>query len=175
MERFNYPVIGYECGKRPGRESFWSVTPIRVELVSGRREVMEGDYILPVVLPRHKLDLLSAGHGRHPEHARVLTISEAYYGVGHYQIVAISVGSEDGVEPGHTFSAFRPGKTIRDDNRKPGSRRFRADDRYVTLPDEYAGQVMVFRAFDHISYAIVLDGRNAIRADDRLDHPDRRL
>jgi hypothetical protein len=176
MERFNYPVIGYEMWEAARAHVVQAGDPAILEITSGRREVMEGDYVLPVDYHVFSSTFYPRAMDDTPAHARVLTISEAYYGVGHYQIVAISVGSEDGVEPGHTFSAFRVGKTIRDDNRKPGSRRFRAgDDRDVTLPDEYAGQVMVFRAFDHISYAIVLDGRNAIRADDRLDHPDRRL
>ena len=113
-----------------------------------------------------------------PDHARVLTISEAYYGVGHYQIVAISLGTADGIEAGHTFSAFRPGETIRDDQRYPLMSRAafqESDRRFVTLPDEFAGRLMVFRPFERISYAIVLDGTNVIRVNDRLDHPDRSL
>lgn len=176
MERFNYPVIGYEMWESARARVVQAGDPAILEIIGGRREVMEGDYVLPVDYHVYDASFHPRAMDEVPAHARVLTISEAFYGVGHYQIVSVAVGSEDGVEPGHTFSAFRVGKQIRDDNREPASRRFRAgDDRHVTLPDEYAGQVMVFRTFDQISYGIVLDGKNAIRAEDRLYHPDRRL
>lgn len=172
IDRFNYPVIGYELWEAARARVLQAGDPAILELVEGRREVMEGDYVLPIDYHVYDMTFMPRAMDQVPNGARVLTISEAYYGVGHYQIVAISLGTADGIEPGHTFSAFRPGATIRDDRYTTFSR---AADRNVTLPDEYAGQLMVFRPFERISYAIVLDGRNAIRPQDRLDHPDRRL
>ncbi|QOC22294.1 LysM peptidoglycan-binding domain-containing protein [Wenzhouxiangella sp. AB-CW3] len=176
LERFNYPVIGYEMWEAARGEVVQTGDPATLELLSGRREVMEGDLVLPV--DEHVFD--TNFHPRAmdviPERARVLAITEAYYGVGHYQIVAINLGAADGIEPGHTFSAFRPGETIRDELRYPllsRAARQNSERRYVTLPEEFAGQLMVFRPFENISYAIVLDGTDAIRVDDRLYHPDR--
>lgn len=178
MERFNYPVIGYEMWEAARARVIQTGDPTTLELISGRREVMEGDRVLPI--DEHIFD--ATFHPRPmdeiPERARVLAITDAYYGVGHYQIVAINLGSADGVQPGHTFSAFRPGETIRDNLRYPllsREARLNSDKRYVTLPEEYAGVLMVFRPFENISYAIVLDGTNAVRVDDVLDHPDREL
>ncbi len=172
MDRFNYPVIGYELWEAARARVLQPGDPAILELIEGRREVSEGDFVLPIDFHVYDPTFMPRAMDSVPEGARVLTISEAFYGVGHYQIVAISLGTADGIEPGHTFSAFRPGETIRDRRYTPFSR---ASDRNVTLPDEYAGQLMVFRPFERISYAIVLDGGNAIRAQDILDHPDRRL
>ncbi|TVR97893.1 MAG: LysM domain-containing protein [Wenzhouxiangellaceae bacterium] len=172
MERFNYPVIGYELWEAARARVVQAGDPTILELIDGRREVMVGDFVLPIDYHVYDMTFFPRAMDNIPDHARVLTISEAYYGVGHFQIVAISLGTADGIEPGHTFSAFRPGATIQDERYSMFSR---AAEREVTLPDEYAGQLMVFRPFERISYAIVLDGRNAIRADDRLAHPDRRL
>lgn len=174
LERFNYPIIGYEMWTSAHARVVKAGDPAVLELTHGRREVMAGDYVLPVDYHQFDPYFHPRAMDQIPENARVLTVSEAYYGVGHYQIVAISVGTEDGVEPGHIFSAFSKGKTIRDRHRLPVGG-YRSDERHVTLPDEYAGQIMVFRPFDRISYAIVMDGKNAIRADYHLDHPDRRL
>jgi hypothetical protein len=178
MDRFDYPVIGYEMWEAARARVIQTGDPAILELTSGRREVMEGDLVLP--LDEHIFDatFYPRAMDNVPERARVLAISEAYYGVGHYQIVAINLGSADGVEPGHLFSAFRPGETIRDNLRYPllsREARQNSDRRYVTLPEEYAGKLMVFRPFENISYAIVMDGTNAIRVDDVLDHPDREL
>ncbi len=172
MERFNYPIIGYELWEAARARVLQPGDPAILELIEGRREVMEGDYVLPIDFHVYEPTFMPRAMDNVPNGARVLTVSEAYYGVGHYQIVAISLGTSDGVQPGHTFSAFRPGQTIRDRRYTPLSR---SENRNVTLPDEYAGQLMVFRPFERISYAIVLDGTNAIRAQDILDHPDRRL
>jgi hypothetical protein len=178
FDRFNYPIIGYELWESARARVILVGDPTVVELVEGRREVMTGDYILPVEYDDINLVFEPRAMDSVPDHGRVLTISEAYYGVGHYQIVAISLGRADGVAPGHMFSAFRPGETIRDNVRYPLMSRaaFRESDRrYVDLPEEYAGNLMVFRAFEHISYAIILGGTDVVRVDDRLYHPDRRL
>jgi len=174
LERFDYPIIGYEMWTSAHARVVQAGDPAILELTDGRREVMAGDYVLPVDYHRFDPHFHPSAMDDIPEDARVLTVSEAYYGVGHYQIVAISLGTEDGIEPGHTFSAFRGGGTVRDRHRHPVGG-YRSEERHVTLPDEYAGQLMVFRPFERISYAIVMDGKDAIRADDILDHPDRRL
>lgn len=177
MERFNYPVIGYEMWEAARARVVQAGDPAVLELISGRREVTPGDFVLPLDDYRHDVNFFPRAMDQVPANARVLAISEAYYGVGHFQIVALSVGTADGVEAGHTFSAFRPGQTVEDrqaDHIVRGGRQ-RGRSNQVTLPDEYAGVLMVFRPFENISYAIVMDGTNAIRENDRLDHPDRRL
>ena len=178
MERFNYPIIGYELWESARARIVKVGDPTILEITEGRREVAEGDYVLPIDYHVFDTNFYPRAMDEVPDHARVLTISEAYYGVGHYQIVAISLGTADGIEAGHTFSAFRPGETIRDDQRYPLMSRAafqESERRFVTLPDEFAGRLMVFRPFERISYAIVLDGTNVIRVNDRLDHPDRSL
>jgi hypothetical protein len=178
LNEFNYPVIGYEMYEVARATVLQAGDPAILQVEGGRWEVTAGDYVLPV----DDFEFEAVFHPRPmdevPEEARVLSISEAYYGVGHYQVVAINLGSEQGVEPGHVFSAFRPGRIVRDDKRYPlmSQAAFNEPERvHVALPDEYAGVLMVFRPFDNISYAIVLDGARPVRVDDLLDHPDRRL
>ena len=178
LEVFDYPVIGYELYEAGRAMVVQAGDPAILLIGDGRREVMAGDLVLPVddFVPEEQF--FPRAMDTVPENGRVLSITEAYYGVGHYQIVAINLGTADGIEPGHMFSAFRPGDTIRDNFRYPRMSRaaFQSPDRvHVTLPEEYAGQIMVFRPFERISYAIVLDGTNAIRINDVLDHPDRTL
>ena len=42
----------------------------------------------------------------------------------------------------------------------------------VRLPDEFAGHVMVFRTFDKVSYALVMDSIKPTRVGYELKHPD---
>lgn len=178
MERFDFPVIGYELWEAARARVIKVGDPTIIEILSGRREVAEGHYVLPVDFHVYDANFYPQAMDEVPEGANVLTISDAYFGVGHYQIVAISLGTADGIEAGHTFSTFRPGDTIRDDQKYPLMSRaaFRESERrFVTLPDEFSGRLMVFRPFERISYAIVLEGGREVRVNDRLDHPDREL
>ncbi|NEZ04460.1 LysM peptidoglycan-binding domain-containing protein [Wenzhouxiangella sp. XN201] len=179
MDRFNYPIIGYELWETARARVLKAGDPAILEIVSGRRETVAGDFALPIDDYQYDPHFYPRAMDSVPDHARVLAMTESSYGAGHYQIVAINLGASDGVEAGHVFSVFRPGSTVRDERGYPAWSRKAAqnrDERYVDLPDEFAGQLMVFRAFDRLSYAIVLEGSaNTVRVDDHLDHPDRRL
>ena len=41
----------------------------------------------------------------------------------------------------------------------------------VTLPDEYAGMLMVFRSFDEMSYGIIFRGTSEVRILDKVRNP----
>jgi hypothetical protein len=178
IDRFNYPIIGYELWETARGRVLQTGDPAIVEILTGRRETMEGDYVLPV--HDHVYD--ATFHPRSmddiPDDGRVIAITGSSFGAGHYQVVAINLGTAHGIQAGHTFSAFRPGETIRDERYPLMSRAaFREPEkRYVDLPDEFAGRLMVFRPFEHVSYALVLEGSgNTIQVDDVLEHPDRSL
>jgi len=143
-----------------------------LDIVRDRTEVKEGDYILPLdsrgyddYFQPHAMDSV-------PEGLRILSTKDALYGVGHYQIVALNGGSNQGIESGHVFSVFRPGRTVDD---RVGFRWGSFDEKSeVELPDQFHALVMVFRTFGDISYAMVLDGDNLVRAFDELRHPSER-
>ncbi len=178
IDRYNYPVIGYELWETGRGRVAKTGDPAIIEITSGRRETMENDFVLPVRDHVYDATFHPRAMDEIPADGRVIAITGSSYGAGHYQVVAINLGSGDGIEAGHTFSAFRPGETIRDERYSLMSRAaFREPEkRFVDLPDEFAGRIMVFRTFEDISYALVLEGSgNTIQVDDVLAHPDRNL
>lgn len=178
LDVFDYPVVGYEMYEAGRATVIQSGDPTILHIDAGRGEVKAGDLILPIDDFELETLFFPRAMDSIPEDGRVLSIAKSYYGVGRFQIVAINLGTEHGVQPGHTFSTFRPGETLRDKQRYPRMSRaaFQSPERvHVTLPDEHSGVIMVFRPFEQISYAIVLDGTNAVRINDLLDHPDRQL
>ena len=42
----------------------------------------------------------------------------------------------------------------------------------MDLPEEYIGNVMVFRTFEHVSYGLIMDGIRPVHIGDRLYEPD---
>jgi hypothetical protein len=169
------PVLGYE---------FWDIAvgrivklgdPVTLEIQGGRTETKVGDYILPIDDYVHDPQLLPHAMDTVPEGMEIIALTQASYGAGHYQIVAINAGKNQGVERGHVFSAFRPGKRIQDEVKYPtGSFEDLKTLNYdkVTLPDLYTAHILVFRVFDEVSYAMIMNGERPVRQFDILKHPD---
>lgn len=78
-------------------------------------------------------------------------------------VVAINIGAMQGAKAGHVLDVYRKGALVRDiyDRNTP-----------VRLPSEKAGQVMIFKAFDQISYAYVLSADLPLGVGDQLLPPD---
>jgi hypothetical protein len=171
----NPPVLGYE---------FWDIAvgrlikqgdPATLEVQGGRTEVKQGDYILPIDDYVYDPQLLPHAMDTVPDGMEVIALTQARYGSGHYQIVAINSGKNQGVEVGHVFSAFRPGSRIQDEVKYPkGSwedqKTLNGDK--VNLPDQFSAHILVFRVFDEVSYALIMGGKRPVRERDKLKHPD---
>lgn len=104
-----------------------------------------------------------------PADGRVIGIADGNY-AGSRQVVSISAGSADGVDNGTTFTVMDQGEVIPDEVRGNYTRRDTSPK--VKLPDEFAGHVMVFRTFDHVSYALVMDALRPIKKGEKLAMPE---
>jgi len=176
--KINPPILGVE---------FWDIAvarlvkqgdPAILEVQSGRTEVKQGDYVLEIDDYVHDPQLIPHALSPMPDGMEVIALTLARYGAGHYQIVTINSGSNQGVEVGHVFSAFRPGKTIRDNVKYPkgswaDAKTWNGDK--VTLPEQYSAHILVFRVFDEVSYAMIMNGDRPVRERDILKRPDETL
>ena len=95
---------------------------------------------------------------------RVVSIYGDALSAGQNQIVSINKGASDGIERGHVLALWRAGATVVD---KTDPKR-----QLLQLPDERDGVMFVFRTFERVSYALVLQARQPIRIGDRFTQPD---
>ena len=168
--------------KNPVGYELFEVSRVRVaktgdisvlDIIRDRTEVKPGDYILPANDPGYESTFYPAAMDDMPSNLRVLATSGSKSGAGLYQIVSINAGSNQGLKPGHVFSAFSAGELVEDETGyRQGSF---AKDATVRLPDVYDGIVMVFRTFGEISYGMVMGGDRPVAEFDKLRHPDERL
>lgn len=170
----DWPVIGYELWEVARARVIKAGDPAILQIIEGRQEVNVGDLVLPIDQHIYDARFYPSAMDDVPEGARVLTVSENRYHADHFRIVALNIGTDDGVRTGHTFSVFHPGDKVHDTREHPNSRINPFTDK-VKLPDEYVAQVMVFRTFERISYAMVMGGRRAVQEMDILRHADERL
>jgi hypothetical protein len=172
------PVLGYELFEITVGRVVKTGDPAILKLESGLDAVKEGDVVVPLDSIGYPDHYMPHAMDAVPEGLEVLAVQGDNYMVGHYKVVSISGGTNQGVEPGHVFSAFRPGERIRDDVKYPAGSLADAstwNGDKVTLPDEFDGHIMVFRAFDEISYALVMAGPREVRELDILKHPSETL
>lgn len=161
-------VLGYEAIKVAEGEVTAAGDPATVVITSSNREVEAGDVVLPA--DQHHYDPYFTPRAA-PEdlEARVVALNDTFYGAGQYQVVALNRGAADGVQVGHTFAVYHPGPNIRDEVAHPDgdlTTVFRPGKAKVTLPDTYSAHVLVFRVFDHISYALVMEAEEPVQVYD---------
>ncbi|WP_447905707.1 LysM peptidoglycan-binding domain-containing protein [Stenotrophomonas sepilia] len=144
----------------------------------GGREVRAGDRLVPVEAKPYDLQFIPhvPAAGVEGVDVRVLAVTDMFNAGGPRDVIAISAGRAQGVDNGTVFSLWRPGRHVAHRMKYPGSSRM--DDSLstgagrVSLPDEYAAHAMVFRTFDNVSYALVMQGVKPVQVGYNALHPD---
>jgi LysM repeat protein len=157
-------VIGYEgiyVGEgRVGR----SGDPTTLLLTHSARETLIGDYLITEDIQTPVNYFPRAPEG--PIDGSIISVIDGISLIGSYQVIVINRGARDGLEPGHVLQAYRAGRVATDDVRRSGLFAEK-----VRLPDELAGTMMVFRIFDRMSYALVMEASSEIRVLDIVRNP----
>lgn len=140
------------------------------------REVRVGDRLIAVDAQPYDLQFFPHPPAQQTDYgvARVIGVADMLNHGGPRDVIALSIGSRDGVDNGTVFSIWREGTQTVDRVQKGPDRD--ADtvffENKVRLPDEFAGHVMVFRTFDKVSYGLVMDSIKPTRIGYHLKHPD---
>jgi hypothetical protein len=147
--------------------------PAKLIVADSPREVLQGDKLFPEEVEVNA-DFIPHAPGGDVDAAVIAVRSHTV--MGQYQVVALNRGARDGLEPGHVLAVYQPGGTVRDSYAHGGLAT--AESRYkgrggpkVKLPDERTGIVMVFKSFDRMSYALVMESALEIRQGDRARNP----
>jgi hypothetical protein len=92
----------------------------------------------------------------------VVLLFDAISQVGTLQSVVINRGTREGVQNGQVFAAWEAGRTARDPINRTA---------LVELPEEQVGTIMVFRTFEKVAYALVVESTRPIREGYRVRQP----
>ncbi|MEO8000235.1 MAG: LysM domain-containing protein [Arenimonas sp.] len=164
-------LLGIELNKQALGEITQIQGEIAVVVLRGEgREVRVGDRVLPAEAAPYDASFMPHAATSSPERARVLAVTDAIRVAGPQSVIALSVGSSDGINNGTTFSLWHDGETRADDVKHKFPLSAKHDS--LAMPDDFLGHAMVFRTFDKVSYALVMDGIRPVRAGDLLKSPD---
>ena len=139
--------------------------PATVFLTETAREAMIGDYLIEEegLTP---MTYFPSAPGSDVD-GRIISVLDGVSMIGQYQVIVLNRGARDGLQPGHVLSVYRTGEVIADTTKTSG---FFSEE--VRLPDEHAGTTMVFRVFDRMSYALVMEATREIRVLDTVRNPE---
>ncbi len=124
-------------------------------------EIGKGDHLMAA----SKVDVLSFAP-RAPKQevsGQVISVLNAVRQGGPYSVVSLTLGTRDGIEIGHVLSLNEAGAVVKD--------RFKDKKTTFTLPEERYGLVFVFRTFERISYAVVMQASQEVEPGDSVRTP----
>jgi hypothetical protein len=175
--------------------------PATLEITQSAQEIYTGDRLLPAAKEKPTFSYVPRAPAK-PVRGRIMSIYPNNVGeTGPLGIVALSKGSNDGLEVGHVLAIYRSQSTLRyatrmaplygreglsgsDSPRAYYEERITPRDaplyergRRITvdearkLPDERYGLVMVFRTFDRASFGLVMNASRPVEVNDVVINP----
>lgn len=153
-------ILGFEATYVGDGEITKRGDPASLKVVYAKQEILIGDRLLVT-------------EGQQPDHsyfphepkgkidAQIIAIVDGVSMVGQHQIVVLNLGRQDEIEEGHVLAAYRSGIKVRDK---------RAAEE-IELPAERSGIVMIFRVFDRVSYALVMEATSPLHLYDKVKNP----
>lgn len=145
--------------------------PAKLVMTESAREALQGDKLFPESVEAGIDFVPHAPSG--PVDATVIAVKDMTI-MGQYHVVALNRGTNAGLEAGHVLAIEQFGDVVIDKYSKGG---LNADTgtlkrgQNVQLPAERAGIVMIYKAFDRMSFALVMDATHEIRQGDRATNP----
>jgi nucleoid-associated protein YgaU len=138
------------------------ITPATIDIVSAKEEIRVGDRMLPEP-PRELVSYTPKAPASDVAGRIVSVYGSAVVNAAQNQVVAINLGTRDGITSGHVMAILRDGQRVVDKTDSTLA--------MLKLPDERNGLLMVFRTFDRVSYALVLEITSPVQVGDRLASP----
>ncbi|MBI3479436.1 MAG: LysM peptidoglycan-binding domain-containing protein [Nitrosomonadales bacterium] len=128
-----------------------------VAITHSVQEIYAGDrLVLPMIeeannyLPRAPESNISS---------RVISVYGGVSQGGQNSIITLDKGMRDGLANGHVLALYRKGEVVKNEGQN------------YTLPDERYGLVFVFRVFNKVSYALVMQTKLPVQLLDRANTP----
>lgn len=153
-------VLGYEALYLGHAALMREGSPATIRITKSTEEIGIGDRLVaapPVSFPAY------VPHAPDSQiHGRIIAAQGGLSEFGQNAIVAINKGTRDHIEVGHVLALYRTGETVKAPDTPEGK---------VTLPNERYGLVFVFRTFDKVSYALVVQTSRAVKLLDMVQTP----
>ncbi|MEW7988410.1 MAG: LysM peptidoglycan-binding domain-containing protein [Candidatus Thiodiazotropha sp.] len=155
-------VLGYEALYVGTSELKRTGDPAKLLLTSSDMEAIIGDRLIKEQEDEPLIDF-QPRVPENPIEGRIISVLNGVTQIGQYNVVVLNKGANVGLEAGHVLRILQGGEAIRDIVKGRGET--------VTLPLEEAGHLMVFRTFEKVSFALVMDATKPLHVLDWVRTP----
>lgn len=156
-------ILGYEAIHVADAQAEDFGDPTILRIINSDRETLVGDRLIPRKASGLDRSFLPRPPATQIE-GQIISVIDGVSLIGQFQTVVINKGSQDGLETGHVLAVYESGTTVRDNvGSKPGEA--------VVLPDLRSGIAMVYRTFNQVSYALIMEAERAMRVYDAVRNP----
>lgn len=153
--------LGYRAEfKGTARFELQSEEVSKFSVTRSNEEILAGDILLP--LQQDDLDPIL--YPKVPEEeirAQIISVEGGVSHIGQLDVVALNKGQQAGLENGHVMAVLDLGERVRDTVN--GGR--------VTLPDERAGMLIVFKSLPQMSFGLILEAEQPLSIGDTVTNP----
>ena len=158
-------VLGYEAIFVASTRLEKEGDPATLAITKSGREIRIGDRLMENPKGEFALSYIPEPPAQ-KINGYIINVMDGVSQIGKYNVVVLNKGADDALKVGHVFDIYQRGRLIVDKVKEGG------DSAAIRLPDEKAGALMVFRVFDRISYAIVMEATRAIHVHDKIQTPE---
>lgn len=149
-----------------------------VQITDATEEVFIGDRLLPV--PRETLVNYVPRAPEADVHGQIIASYRNASEMGRGNLVTLDLGQKNGIEVGHVLAIYKTVPAINDprpDQGTPFMLRYLDQtttflpQKKLAVPDERVGLLFVFRTFDRVAYAILLNTTDPVVVGDSVRRP----
>lgn len=152
-------IIGQQLIKVAEARLMRQGEPSQFRLSSSQDVVKRGDVLLPLGGQR-EYEFVPRPAPR-DRHGRIISVFGGINMIGQYNSVSLDLGIRDGIEPGHVLGVFQ----------KRGRHRDPVSGDWIAGYDRRAGILIVYKSYDKVSHALVMDAQYPLRVDDVVGRP----
>jgi len=133
---------------------------LTVRLTRSNQEIRIGDRLLTNINRPLSTSFLPSAPDQ-PVEGQMIAVDEGVSHIGQFDVVTINRGERDGLKPGNVMAVLQRGNMVRDP----------VTGETIELPSERAGLLMVFQAYEKMSYGLVLQATRALAIGDKVVNP----
>jgi hypothetical protein len=151
-------------------ERFADVSTVRI--TSAKEEIIDGDRLIPA--PRGQLMSYAPHAPTRPIEGQIIATDRDAIEAGRGWVVTLDRGSTDGLDIGTVLAIYRVVPPIPDPRpveRPPYAPKEFEPERWLNVPDERIGLLFVFRVFDRVAYALVLNTMDPVVVGNYVRNP----
>jgi len=138
------------------------IVPATIDIVEAKDEILVGYRMVPEP-ERQFLNYVPHVPTGTVDGRIVSVYGSAVVNAAQNQVVVINRGRRDGMESGNVMAILKNGQRLIDKTDPSRTQ--------IKLPNERNGLLMVFKTFEKLSYALILDITDGVRVGDRLSSP----